>query len=81
MENRVWYSIKEALPPLDKKVCDNDCNCSVVVALVLKSGVLTKGFRYYESGSSCWAILDGKDTELSDDEIIGWSQVPIFAEK
>lgn len=73
MENRVWYSVKEALPPLD----DNDCNCSVIVALVLKSGVLTKGFRQ----SNCWVILDGKDTKLSDDEIISWSQVPILAEK
>ena len=78
MENRVWYSIKEALPPLDDS---NGC-CSIAVALVLKSGALAKGFRYYNSEPNWWwVILDGKDIKLSDDEIIGWSQIPILAEK
>ena len=76
--DRIWYSIDQALPPLDKDIGDNDCNCSVIVALALKSGDLAKGFRYYESGPSCWAILDEKDTKLSDDEIVGWSLLPIF---
>lgn len=72
-----WYSIDEALPP-PEKVGDNDCNCSVTVAIVLKSGAIEKGFRYYESGPSCWAILDGKDTEVSDNEIMCWSLLPLF---
>lgn len=78
MINEVWFKLDEALPPLDEKVGSDDCNCSIIVALVLKSGMLVRGFRYYESGSSCWAILDQKDTELSDNEIAGWSKIPSF---
>lgn len=71
MINEVWFSLDEALPPLD-----SDGDCSITVALVLKSGALAKGFRYYNSGPSCWAILDEKDTELRDNEIAGWSKIP-----
>lgn len=78
MVNGVWFRLDEALPPLGRKMSENECNCSVTVAIVLKSGDICKGFRYYESGPSCWAILDGKDTELSDDDIVGWTFLPPF---
>ena len=73
MINGVWFRLDEALPPLDGDSC-----CSITVALVLKSGALAKGFRYYNLRPSCWAILDQKDTELSDNEIAGWSKIPSF---
>lgn len=71
MVNGVWFRLDEALPPLD-----NDGKSSIAVVLVLKSGALATGFRYYNSGPNCWAILDGKDTELRDNEIAGWSKIP-----
>lgn len=75
MINGVWFKLDEALPPLD----DSNGDCSIAVALVLKSGVLAKGFRYYNSEPNCWwVILDGKDIKLKDDEIAGWSKIPLL---
>ena len=72
MVNGVWFRLDEALPPLD-----NDGNSSIAVALVLKSGVVAKGFRCYNSEPNCWqVILDGRDIELKDDKIAGWSKIP-----
>lgn len=75
MVNGVWYKIDEALPPL----YDSNGDCSIAVALVLKSGVITRGYRCYNSESNCWqVILDGKNAELKDDRIAGWSKIPSF---
>ncbi len=72
MINGVWYKVDEALPPLD-----DDGISSIVVALVLKSGTITKGFRCYFAGPNCWqVILDGRNIELKDDRIAWWSKAP-----
>lgn len=73
MVKDIWYSLEEALPPFDKEF-----NCSVEVAIVLKSGDVQRGFRYYTDGPSCWAIFDGKDTEVRDEDIVAWSRIPSF---
>lgn len=72
MVKGVWFSLDEALPPLDS----SSDYYSITVALVLKSGALVRGLRSYNSESNRWVILDGKDTELRDNEIAGWSKIP-----
>ena len=77
---QIWYSLDEALPPLDK-IKEGDVNHSVLVAIVLKSGGVCKAIRYYAGeGSSNWKILDGimKNDEVSDENIVAWTKVFTF---
>ena len=55
---QIWYSLDEALPPLDK-IKEGDVYLSVPVAIVLKSGGVCKAIRYYSGeGLNNWKILD-----------------------
>lgn len=74
MVNGVWYKVEEALPPSDYQY---DGSVSVEVAVVLKEGSISKGFRYYTAGPNCWAIFDGKDTEAQDSDVAYWTVIPV----
>ncbi len=75
-----WYSLDEALPPLDE-IKEGYINHSIPVAIVLKTGGIHKAIRYYvEEGPSNWGILDEirEEDEIGDNEIAGWSKIPSF---
>lgn len=77
---QIWYSLDEALPPLDE-IKDGYINHSIPVAIVLKSGGICKAIRYYaEEGPGNWGILDEirKEDEVRDEDIVAWTKIPSF---
>ena len=76
MVNGVWYSVDEALPP------HKDEYQSIEVIVVLKSGEVGKGYRYYYPDKQDWCFYAGigefKDIEiLQDDDIVYWTVAPV----
>lgn len=73
--NGFWYSIDKVLPPRD------DEYQSIEVIVVLKSGAVGKGYRYYYPDKQDWCFYAGvgefKDIEtLGDDDVAYWTVIP-----
>lgn len=74
MVNGVWYSVDEALPPLENEYR------SVEVIIALKSGEIGKGRRYYHLDGQYWVFYSRvnedffNDVEtLDDDSVAYWT--------